>query len=106
MEKIKIILNRAQFFKTLRRCKVCDLHAPESGDDAGHGRRSGRRIQDGRCGSSEEADAEAGQQGALVTQDGRLNLLSRSFCSVLLSFRERKRIVVYVLLRYHMEGLC
>ena len=83
MEKIQIILNRAQFFKTLRRCKVCDLHAPESGDDAGHGRRSGRRIQDGRCGSSEEADAEAGQQGALVTQDGRLNLLSRSFGSEL-----------------------
>lgn len=102
MEKIQIILNRAQFFKTLRRCKVCDLHAPESGDDAGHGRRSGRCIQDGRCGSSEEADAEAGQQGALVPQDGRLNLLSRSF----LSFRERKRIVVFVLLRYHMEGLC
>ena len=105
MERIQIILNRDQFFKALRRCEVCDLHAPESGDDAGHGRRSGRRIQDGRCGSSEEADAEAGQQGDSIPQDRQLSLISRSFGSGLFVVLERKRIVVFALLRYHMEGL-
>ncbi len=55
-------------------------------------------------GSPEEADAKAGQQGTLVPQDGRLNLISRSslraFCRL-----ERKWIVVFALLSYHMEGL-
>ena len=81
------------------------IHAPGSGDDAGHGGRPGRRIQEGGYGSPEEADAEAGQQGALVPQDGQLSLMSRSFGSGLFCRLERKRIVVFALLRYHMEGL-
>jgi len=105
MAKIQIILNRVQYFKTLRRCKVCDLHAPGSGDDAGHGRRSGRRIQEGRCGSSEEPDAEVGQQSDSIPQDRQLSLISRSFGSGLFVVWERKRIVIFALLRYHMEGL-
>ena len=50
-------------------------------DDAGNGGGPGRRIQEGRYGGPEEADAEASQQGALVPQDGQLSLISRSFGS-------------------------
>ena len=57
------------------------LHAPGSGDDAGHGGGLGRRIQEGGYRGQEGSLAETAGQHAVFPSDRDLRLNSRSFGS-------------------------